>query len=134
MSANTYLYGNGNVPANLTKAMRGPISSLFNANQISAEDYARDLYKQSEQNAFNKEMVENQYQMTVNSMKNAGLNPILAFGSGAQNGSYGSSTGTPAGQGAGDMSSILSFVAQLGQIFAGLYTKNPKKFKVGFGN
>lgn len=130
---------------------RGFGSNWFNAENIAKEDWiraeqaqnnqlARDLYFQSQANAFNaaeaqkardydREMSSTQFRRAVSDMKAAGLNPVLALGgsgasfhgtSAASSGGSRSSSGN-AGSRGGD-TSIGNVLGTVGSIIAGLYT------------
>lgn len=146
----------------LTDAYRGFGSSWFNAKDISAEDFRRDLYKMDSANAFSaqqsaldrqfqsdeaaknrqwqEEFAATTYQRQIADMKKAGINPIMAFntsanlapGGGVASGGTARS-GSIANGSSQNVDGLGQLVSAALQIGAGLLlNKSPKKFKVGF--
>lgn len=135
---------------------RGIGSSWFNAENIAREDFVRDLQaryasyqmsmaQQSAQNEFNaaeaqkardfEERLSNTaYQRAVQDMKTAGINPVLAYSSGASGASTPSGSAASSGSGGSysGYSSIkgsdplVSLLRAIGQAIVAGVTKNSK--------
>ncbi len=135
---------------------RGIGSSWFNAENIAREDWVRDLQSQynsylmsmnqmSLQNRFNaveaqkardfEERLSNTaYRRAVEDMKAAGINPVIAYGSGASGASTPSGSAASSGSGgsysgyrpSGNKDPLMSLLAAIGQAIVAGVTKNPK--------
>lgn len=147
-----------NVPEPFGDTYRGITSSWWNAENIAKEDWMRA--EQSAQLAFQRESQFNAseaqknrdfqsaeaekaylrerearqtaYQDTMKSMKEAGLNPVLAYQNGAQSVSSGSASGSQASasgsrsgySGARNNDPINGIVSTIASLVAGLVTKS----------
>jgi hypothetical protein len=155
VNMNPYVQHNGSAADALglheNGTSRGFGSNWFNAANIAKEDWIRaeqaqnnqlmrDLYFQSQANAFNaaeaqkardydREMSNTQFQRAVADMKATGLNPVLALGglgasfhgtSAASSGGSRSSSGNVGSRGSD--TSIGSVLGSIASIVAGLYT------------
>ncbi len=135
---------------------RGIGSSWFNAENIAREDWVRDMQSQynsylmsmsqmSAQNKFNAEEAQKArdfeerlsntaYQRAVEDMKSAGINPVIAYGSGASGASTPSGSAASSGSGgsysgyrsSGNRDPLMSLLAAIGQAIVAGVTKNPK--------
>lgn len=135
---------------------RGVGSSWFNAENIAREDWVRDMQaqynsyllsmsQQTAQNKFNAEEAQKArdfeerlsntaYQRAVKDMKDAGINPILAYSNGASGASTPSGSAASSGSGgsysgyrsSGNRDPLMSLLAAIGQAIVAGVTKNPK--------
>ena len=135
---------------------RGIGSSWFNAENIAREDWVRDMQaqynsyllsmsQQSAQNRFNAEEAQKTrdfeerlsntaYQRAVKDMKAAGINPVVAYGSGASGASTPSGSAASSGTGgsysgyrpSGNRDPLMSLLRAIGQAIVAGVTKNPK--------
>lgn len=135
---------------------RGIGSSLFNAENISREDWVRDMQAQynsylmsmsqmSAQNKFNAEEAQKArdfeerlsntaYQRAVQDMKTAGINPILAYSNGASGASTPSGSAASSGSGGSysgyrsnkNEDPLMSLLHAIGQAIIAGVTKNSK--------
>lgn len=98
---------------------RGPLSDLFNMNQINREDFERQKELSTHNAKLTQELRQTSYQDTISDLKKAGLNPLLAVGNGA--------TSAPAVSSAahsGSQTDSAQFLQLLGQIASGLIRSN----------
>lgn len=125
---------------------RGLFSDWFNKENIAKEDFARNEQAKDNDLERNKEMLklnqdfdermrDTSYISMMNQMKSSGINPVLAYQSGAafsptSAGSY-SSSGSRSG-GFADTSSFASLAVGIAKMLAGLISKNPKAVVSGF--
>lgn len=135
---------------------RGIGSSWFNAENIAREDFVRDLQaryasyrmsmaQQSAQNEFNaaealkardfeERMSNTAYQRAVHDMKTAGINPVLAYSSGASGASTPSGSAASSGSGGSysgyrsnkNVDPLMSLLHAIGQAIIAGVTKNSK--------
>lgn len=122
-----------------TNVNRGLLAQWFNAKNIAKEDFMREMQVLDYQNAFNAQEAQKQrdfeermsntaYSRAVQDMKNAGINPVLAYSQGGAStpaGSSATSGGSGGGQsGAGNnaTSEFMSMLGTIGSIIAGIYT------------
>lgn len=122
----------------------GAISDVFSAGAntiLGFKNYQaqQNAYEyQKELNALQMQREDSAYVRTVNDLKNAGLNPALAYGNGANTYTSGSQTpSAPQYQGAPSMftdySSIAQAHAQVQNVNADTDLKNAQTGNIGFG-
>lgn len=135
---------------------RGIGSSWFNAENIAREDWVRDMQaqynsyllsmsQQSAQNRFNAEEAQKArdfeerlsntaYQRAVKDMKDAGINPVVAYSNGASGASTPSGSAASSGSGGSysgyrpskNPDPLMSLLQAIGQAIIVGVTKNPK--------
>lgn len=117
---------------------RGIFADWFNANEIAKEDWQREMQSLSYANEFNANEAQKQrdfeermsntaYTRAVQDLKNAGLNPVLAYSQGGASTPAGS-TATASGStsqsqaGKGSTAEFMNMLGSIASIFAGIYT------------